>query len=178
MCRWRRVPSKQQCGGAEKVACLQNAKDHTMASIFCQTLLLTEFLPKKQPQSPNGQKLFYMPSTAKPKTPKIRSLSQVFAKNWIMQCAVLVKVYYIRFSRKMYPFAESSRLKNVTARLKKQLRNNENKSNFYYLSHSLTLLPFYEKQHNAWFLHKAQGQKGSTMKITYYWKSPTYMKIN
>ena len=59
MCRWRRVPSKQQCGGAEKVACLQNAKDHTMASIFCQTLLLTEFLPKKQPQSPNGQKLFY-----------------------------------------------------------------------------------------------------------------------
>ena len=61
----------------------------------------------------------------------------------------------------MYPFAESSRLKNVTATLKKQLRNNENKSNFYYLSHSLTLLPFYEKQHNAWFLHKAQGQRGS-----------------
>ena len=84
-----------------------------------------------------------------------------FAKKWIMQCAVLVKVYYIRFSRKMYPFAESSRLKNVTATLKKQLRNNENKSNFYYLSHSLTLLPFYEKQHNAWFLHKAQGQRGS-----------------
>ena len=78
-----------------------------------------------------------------------------------MQCAVLVKVYYIRFSIKMYPFAESSRLKNVTATLKKQLRNNENKSNFYYLSHSLTLLPFYEKQHNAWFLHKAQGQRGS-----------------
>ena len=74
-----------------------------------------------------------------------------FAKKWIMQCAVLVKVYYIRFSRKMYPFAESSRLKNVTATLKKQLRNNENKSNFYYLSHSLTLLPFYEKQHNPWF---------------------------
>ena len=125
-----------------------------------KTLLLTEFLPKKQPQSPNGQKLFYMPSSAKPKTPKIRSLSQVFAKNWIMQCAALVKVYYIRFSRKMYPFAESSRLKNVTATLKKQLRNNENKSNFYYLSHSLTLLPFYEKQHNAWFLHKTQGQRG------------------
>ena len=83
-----------------------------------------------------------------------------FAKKWIMQCAVLVKVYYIRFSIKMYPFAESSRLKNVTATLKKQLRNNENKSNFYYLSHSLTLLPFYEKQHNARFLHKAQGQRG------------------
>ena len=60
-----------------------------------KTLLLTEFLAKKQPQSPNGQKLFYMPSTAKPKTPKFRSLSQVIAKNSIMQCAVLVKVYYV-----------------------------------------------------------------------------------
>ena len=65
--------SSKQCGGAEKVACLQNAKDHTMAkeeasessyhvvagrkAHFLPNATLTESFAENG-QSPNGQKVF------------------------------------------------------------------------------------------------------------------------
>ena len=68
--------SSKQCGGAEKVACLQNAKDHTMAKeeaaessyyiVYYVASRRAHFLPNatltesfaENGQSPNGQKVF------------------------------------------------------------------------------------------------------------------------